>query len=70
MPEADVEIRHLLKAAELSHRTGMRPRIDVVLKDDDNARLRYRRLFGRAIRGISNEGIERWVGESLSNYCT
>jgi hypothetical protein len=69
MPEADVEIRHLLKTAELSHRRGTRPRIDVVLKDDHSAGLRYRRLFGRAIRGISNAGIERWVAESLDNYC-
>jgi hypothetical protein len=70
MPDADVEIRHLLKTAELSHRIGNRPRIDVVLKDDHRAGLRYRRLFGRTIRGISNFGIERWVGESLSDYCT
>lgn len=69
MPEADVEIRHLLKAAELSHRIGTRPMIDIVLKGDDSAGLRYRRLFGRTIRGISNAGIERWVGESLSDYC-
>jgi hypothetical protein len=69
MPEADVEIRHLLKTAELSHRRDTRPRIDVVLKDDDNAGLRYRRLFGRAIRVISNAGVESWVRESLPKYC-
>ena len=68
MPEADVEIRHLLKTAELSHTNGTRPRIDVVLKDDDAAGLRYQRLFGRAVQSTSSAGIQRWVVKSLSDY--
>ncbi len=70
MPEADVGIRHLLKTAELSRSVDVSPRIDVVLNDDDGACLRYRRLFGRSINKISNAGIERWVRESLGDYCS
>ena len=40
MPETDVEI-HLLKAAELAHPNLARPRIDVVLKSDEVAHIRF-----------------------------
>jgi hypothetical protein len=69
LPEADVEIRHLLKTAELARANSARPRIDVVLKSDEDALFRYQRLFGRSISTISNEGLEQWIAEALPNYC-
>jgi hypothetical protein len=69
MPEADVEIRHLLKTAQLSHPESAPLRIDVVLKNDDEASLRYERLFGRSINMICDRGIQEWVVKSLSSYC-
>jgi len=68
MPEADVEIRHLLKTSELAHPDSAKPRIDVVLKGDVAATLRYQRLFGRSIASIDNGGIEQWVGKALPYY--
>jgi hypothetical protein len=68
MPEADVEIRHLLKTAELAHSNPARPRIDVVLKSDKDAPTRYQRLFGRSITAISNAGLEQWVVNALPRY--
>jgi hypothetical protein len=47
LPEADIEIRHLLKTAELAHADLARLRIDVILKCDKNASIRHERLFGR-----------------------
>ena len=69
MPEADVEIRHLLKTAELARPNSERPRIDAVLREDDIAGVRYQRLFGKSIRTISDEGLEKWVAKSLVHYC-
>jgi hypothetical protein len=79
VPEADVEIRHLLKTAELAHpdpphlaiiRHGAtRPHIDVVLKGDEAAAERYERLFGKSIATISNDGVEVWTNKALPEYC-
>jgi hypothetical protein len=80
MPEADIEIRHLLKTAELAHsgvsrllqtrpgRKSARPHIDVVMKGDKAGALRYRRLFGKSLRTIANDGVEAWVAKALPNY--
>ena len=67
LPEADIEIRYLLKTAQLANLK--RPRIDVVLKTDDSGPLRYQRLFGRSMTGIHNSGVEKWARVSLSDYC-
>ena len=69
LPEADIEIRHLLKTAELSRPGKSRPRIDVLLKDDPDAPLRYRRLFGRSVNRIDNSGIAAWTRKVLPAYC-
>ena len=68
MPEADVEIRHLFKTAELAHANSARLRIDVVLKCDKDAPIRYERLFGKSLTTISNGGLEQWVLKSLQSY--
>lgn len=69
LPEADIEIRHLLKTTELARPTLTRPRIDVILKSDDAASLRYQRFFGRSIATISNHGIEPWAFDAQTEYC-
>lgn len=69
LPEADIEIRHLLKTAELAHSNSARPRIDIILKSDHDASVRYQRMFGKSIATISHDGIEPWVSASLPDYC-
>jgi hypothetical protein len=69
MPEADVEIRHLLKTAELAHSDSARPRIDVVLKSDETALVRYQRLFGKSIKSVHGDGFSQWAALSLADYC-
>jgi hypothetical protein len=68
LPEADIEIRQLLKTAELASPHERRPRIDVVLKRDDGGRLRYDRLFGRSVHSIDNRGLATWINSCLPNY--
>ena len=68
LPEADIEVRHLLKTAELAHRDSAPPRIDVVLKSDEAAAMRYRRLFGGKVSSISGGGLQRWIEECLPGY--
>lgn len=60
LPEADFELRQLLKTAELSREGGVRPKISVVLYKDKPAVDRYRRFFGIGARAISRGGFQPW----------
>jgi NAD-dependent SIR2 family protein deacetylase len=59
LPEADFELRHLLKTAELST-GGDRPEIRVVLGKDKAAVDRYQRFFGLSPRKIRRSGFQAW----------
>ena len=69
MPEADIEIRHLLKTAQLARRTPGSLTVDVVLKGDGGVRDRYARFFGTGLTEISLDGLGRWISDSLDRYC-
>jgi hypothetical protein len=60
LPEADFELRHLLKTAELSRMYADRPNIQVVLYTDKPAVDRYRRFFGISPRAIRRAGFHNW----------
>lgn len=68
MPEADFEFRHLLKSAELAEKVSSRRRIQVVLKGDCDAGLRYRRFFGLNERLIYQGGLAAWVESCLEEW--
>lgn len=61
LPEADIEIRHLLKSAQLSRRDESNLSIDVVLKSDCEAGERYRRFFGLRDEQIFQGGLQEWI---------
>jgi SIR2-like domain len=69
MPEADVEIRHLLKTAQLGRKDFEPLSIDVILKRDECASDRYKRFFGSSNVSIHNNGLENWTSNHLSEYC-
>jgi len=71
MPEADIEIRHLLKSAQLA-RAGPRQHlsINVVLKGDCAASERYQRFFGLRNATLFNSGLGDWIKTKLDEYCS
>ena len=70
LPEADVEIRYLLKSAQLARRDPEKLEIDVILKGDCDAGERYRRFFGMPSEHIFQEGLGEWVKQRLDGYCS
>jgi hypothetical protein len=69
LPEADTEIRHLLKSAQLSRKDVRELSIDVVLKGDCQAGVRYERFFGLSDERVFQGGLEGWAAERLGNCC-
>ena len=69
MPEADVEVRHLLKSTQLARKDPAAPLIDAVLKADCDAGLRYQRFFGLPCEKVFQDGIARWAKKPLDDYC-
>lgn len=64
LPEADFELRHLLKVAQLAGRPQRPLEIEVVLGDDLSALSRYQRFFGSRITSHSMEGFDAWWEKS------
>ncbi|HMS16894.1 MAG TPA: hypothetical protein PKA37_08655 [Planctomycetota bacterium] len=62
LPDADFEIRSLLKTAQLASQSngGDGPYIACVLKDDKASKMRFRRFFGDRIKRIYTDGLEAW----------
>jgi hypothetical protein len=69
MPEADIEIRHLLKSAQLARAGPRQLSIDVVLKDDQVASERYQRFFGLRQVNVFNTGLSKWIETKIDEYC-
>lgn len=61
MPESDVEIRQLLKTAQLARMEHSVPEIHVVLKDDVDAASRFQSFFGSGLASVSQGGLSRWI---------
>jgi hypothetical protein len=69
MPEADVEVRHILKSAQLARSNPAIPLIDVILNEDCSASARYQRFFGLPCDRVFQDGIQKWVAKRLDGYC-
>ena len=69
LPEADIEIRHSLKSAQLARRDSQRVSIDVVLKEDCESGKRYKRFFGLADNLVFQDGIDEWIDRNLEDCC-
>ena len=67
LPWADIEIRHLLKTAQLGR--SQQPTIDVVLKHDRCGGDRYTRFFGSNVN-IFQGGLDGWISQRLEDYCS
>ncbi len=65
LPEADFELRHLFKTAQLSGDPDRQRRIDVVLKGDAPAAKRFRRFFGDGLTKLHKGGFEAWALDAL-----
>lgn len=68
LPEADYEFKHLLKTAQLAHNNQDNLHFEVVLKDDPEAEDRYKTLFGTALGGVWQRGLETWVRHRLDDF--
>ena len=70
LPHADFEFTHLMKTAELKiAKTNLRPiRMDVVLKNDKAAEVRFRQMFGSAISSVSQAGLGGYVKRGLGKF--
>jgi len=69
LPEADIEIRHLLKTTQLARKRPASLSIEVVLKDDPGAAERYARFFGLRDEQVFNCGLGSWINSRLQGYC-
>jgi SIR2-like domain len=69
LPEADIEIRHMLKWTQLAHEDGSEPFINVVLREDTKAGERYEQFFGIDNRQVFQYGFDEWVTGHLDSYC-
>jgi len=65
-PEADFQLRHMLKAAQLGHGRGADLKVTVVTKGEkDGALERFRRFFGKALVQQDSRGFEKWVEPAM-----
>lgn len=69
MPDGDIEIRHLLKSAQLARMTQSNLSIEVILKNHSAAADRYKRFFGLPDDRIFQHTLGNWIEERLSDYC-
>jgi hypothetical protein len=69
LPEADVEIRHMLKWTQLARKDKGEPSIHIVLSGDTDASKRYQQFFGIADQEVSQSGLDKWIRERLGDYC-
>jgi hypothetical protein len=65
LPEADIEVRQLLKTAQLAGEPH-KP-IDVVTLRDD-AKQRYQEFFGTALGAVDERGIIAWARDAARGY--
>jgi NAD-dependent SIR2 family protein deacetylase len=68
MPQADIEIRHLLKTAQLARMDPDQLSIEVVLKDCPAASENYRRFFGLPEQALFQKGLDDWISNRLSTF--
>ena len=59
-PEADFQLRHLLKMAQLGRGNDSSASITVVLADDEPAMQRFERFFGKSLTTTSTAGFVEW----------
>ncbi len=62
LPDADFELKHMIKSAELrlKHK-GMKRAIDVLVYHDDYAANKFKRFFGAQNINLFNEGLNDYV---------
>jgi len=69
LPEADIEIRHMLKWTQLARRNASEPSIRAVLQRDRGAAERYQRFFGISESNVFQCGFEGWISEHFDRFC-
>ena len=66
LPEADFQLRHMLKAAQLGRRTGSTVKVNVVAGENDGTIDRFQRFFGSAVVEQTSCGFEAWAGKPVT----
>ena len=61
LPEADFEFKHLIKSAELRTRREHSRKIDSVLYQDEHAKEKFERFFGRENVTVFENGLQEYV---------
>jgi hypothetical protein len=61
LPEADFELRHMLKTAQLAGPRNRQLSVDLVVDGNTETVERYQRFFGSRLSGVHNTGFEVWV---------
>jgi NAD-dependent SIR2 family protein deacetylase len=60
LPEADFELRQLIKTAQLGGWKRRKPKIDVVLQGSSVAERRFKQFFGSALTAFHDDGFDAW----------
>ena len=68
LPDADFELRHMLKTAQLAGINRNERKILAVLNDDANAASRYERFFGKKMGPIYTKGFGSWLKENKPGF--
>lgn len=69
LPEADFEIKHLLKTAQLARQDD--PRIECVFRGHDGTKDKFVRFFGGALQesGLHADGFHQWWSRHAESSC-
>ncbi|HEY4949191.1 MAG TPA: hypothetical protein VIH88_02550 [Candidatus Acidoferrales bacterium] len=68
MPESGFEFRNLLKSAQMAGTLTDRRQIQIVLRGDCDAALRYKRFFGLGDQQINQNGMSFWVTNCMDAW--
>jgi NAD-dependent SIR2 family protein deacetylase len=60
LPEADFQLRHLLKAAQLGRAEPSEVKVTVVTNQDPSTIERFQRFFGASVEAVENAGFQSW----------
>lgn len=69
LPEADFELKHLIKSAELRLRhKGLKRKIDVVIYNDKNTKAKFENFFGIENLNIFDKGLKNYVASKIDGH--
>ena len=61
LPEADFQLRHMLKSAQLARSDDSGLTITIVTRNDDDTVDRFKRFFGDSLGAVVRNGFDEWL---------